>query len=143
MIEALQEGGTPALVEMLRAADGETFDREFPPWARAVALRGDPEAFIAARNPNRWRDGIPDDALASFPVPTLLVAGELEDEDDDAGKVAVMIPNGERLRLPGLGHGGACAASALTVPTARAFLDRWYGWPGTSEVGAGHGRKSE
>jgi hypothetical protein len=28
--------------------------------------------------------------------------------------------------LPGLGHGGACAASALTVPTARAFLDRWW-----------------
>ena len=37
-----------------------------------------------------------------------------------------MIPSGQSLRLPGLGHGGACAASALTVPTARAFLDRWF-----------------
>ena len=41
-------------------------------------------------------------------------------------KIAAMIPNGQRLRLPGLGHGGACQASALTVPTARAFLERWF-----------------
>jgi len=40
--------------------------------------------------------------------------------------VAAMIPNGQSLRLPGLGHGGACAASELTIPTARAFLDRWF-----------------
>ena len=71
-------------------------------------------------------NGIPDEELASFPVPALLIAGELEDEDDDAAKVAAMIPNGRSLRLPGLGHTGACAASALTVPTARAFLDRWF-----------------
>lgn len=53
-------------------------------------------------------------------------AGQLEDEDDDAAKVAAMIPSGPSLRLPGLGHGAACAASALTVPIARAFLDRWF-----------------
>jgi hypothetical protein len=73
-----------------------------------------------------WTDGIRDEELRTFPVPVLLIAGELEDKDDDAAKVAAMIPNGQRLRLPGLGHGGACAASMLTVPTARAFLDRWF-----------------
>jgi len=40
--------------------------------------------------------------------------------------VAGMLPNGESLRLPGLGHAGAAIASELTVPTARAFLDRWF-----------------
>jgi hypothetical protein len=50
----------------------------------------------------------------------------LEDEDEEVAKVAAMIPNGQSLRLPGLGHAGACATSALTVPTARAFLDRWF-----------------
>jgi hypothetical protein len=60
------------------------------------------------------------------PSRALLIAGELEDEDDEAAKVAAMIPTGQSLRLPGLGHRGACAASALTVPTARAFLDRWF-----------------
>ena len=55
-----------------------------------------------------------------------MIAGEFEDEDDDAAKIATMLPHGETLRLLGLGYGGACAASALTVPTARAFLDRWF-----------------
>ncbi|MGH2539727.1 MAG: hypothetical protein ACRDGK_04335, partial [Actinomycetota bacterium] len=51
---------------------------------------------------------------------------ELDDVDDDAATIAAMIPNGQSLRLPGLGHGGSCAASELTVPTARAFLERWF-----------------
>ena len=124
--EALRHGGTSALVDLFKIEMGETFDREFPPWAQAVTLRADPEALLAARAPEIWTDGIPDEDLRSFPVPALLIAGELEDEDDDAAKVAAMIPNGQSLRLPGLGHAGACAASALTVPTARAFLDRWF-----------------
>jgi hypothetical protein len=41
-------------------------------------------------------------------------------------RVAAMIPNGQSLRLGGLGYGGPCIASALTIPTARAFLDRWF-----------------
>jgi pimeloyl-ACP methyl ester carboxylesterase len=123
-VEVLKRGGTSALVDLFRVEDGDTFDREFPPWARPVTLRADPEALIAAQAPELWVDGIPDEDLRSFPVPALLIAGELEDEKDDAANVAAMIPNGQRLRLPGLGHGGTCAASALTIPTARAFLDR-------------------
>ena len=125
-VEALRRGGTSALVDLFKIQDGAAFDREFPPWARAVTLRADPEALLAALAPELWAEGIPDEDLRSFPVPSLLIAGELEDEDDDAAKVAAMIPNGQSLRLPGLGHGGACAASALTVPTARAFLDRCF-----------------
>jgi pimeloyl-ACP methyl ester carboxylesterase len=125
-LEALRRGGTRALVELFRKSDGDSFDREFPSWARAVTLRADPEALLAAAAPELSTDGIPDEDLKSFPVPALLIAGELEDENDDAAKVATMIPNGQSLRLPGLGHGGACSAAALTVPTARAFLDRWF-----------------
>jgi pimeloyl-ACP methyl ester carboxylesterase len=124
--EALRHGGTRELVDRFKIDMGEMVDREFPPWAQAVALRADPEALLAARLVRRTWSGIPDEDLTSFPVPALLIAGELEDEDDDTAKVAAMIPNGQSLRLPGLGHGGACAASALTVPTARAFLDRWF-----------------
>ena len=91
-----------------------------------MTLRADPEALIAARAPEIWTDGIPDGDLRSFPVPALLISGELEDEDDDAAEVAAMIPNGQSLWLPGLGHAGACAASSRTVPTACAFLDRWF-----------------
>jgi hypothetical protein len=107
---------------------GDSFEREFPPWAQAVTLRADPQALLASRRVRGTWNGITDEELASFPVPALLIAGELEDEEDEAAKVAAMIPNGQSLRLPGLGHGGACAASALTVPTAREFLDRWFPW---------------
>ena len=124
--EALRDGGTRALVDLFRIEDGDAFDREFPPWARAGTRRADPNALLAAHAPELWAEGIADEHLRSFPVPVLLIAGELEDEDGDAAKVATMIPNGESLRLPGLGHGGACAASALTIPVARAFLDRWF-----------------
>lgn len=123
-LEALRHGGTSALVDLFKSEDGDRFDLEFPPWAQAVTLRADPEALLAAQAPELWAEGIADEDLRSFPVPVLLIAGELEDKDDDAAKVAAMIPNGQSLRLPGLGHGGACAASTLTVPIARAFLNR-------------------
>jgi pimeloyl-ACP methyl ester carboxylesterase len=124
--DALRNGGTGALVDRFKIDMAETFDREFPRWAQAVTLRADPEALLAARSRERWIDGIPDEDLKSFPVPVLLIAGELEDPDDDAAKMAAMIPKGQSLRLEGLGHPGACAASALTIPTAREFLDRWF-----------------
>ena len=124
-LEALRRGGTSALVDLFKIEDGDRFDLEFPPWAQTITLRADPEALLAAQAPELWAEGIADEDLRSFPVPALLIAGELEDKDDDAAKVAAMIPNGQSLRLPGLGHGGACAASALTVPTARVFLNRW------------------
>lgn len=124
--ETLRRGGTSALVDLFREQDGAAFDREFPPWARAVTLRADPEALRAAQAPELWDEGIRDEELKSYAVPTLLIAGELEDEQDDAATMARLILNGESLRLPGLGHGGACAASGLTVPTVRAFLDRWF-----------------
>lgn len=59
-------------------------------------------------------------------MPALLVMGEFEDEAGDAGRVAAAIPHGESLVLPGLGHMGAFDRSDLVLPTARAFLDRWF-----------------
>ena len=35
-------------------------------------------------------------------------------------------PQRSELAAACLGHEGACAAAALTVPTARMFLDRWF-----------------
>jgi len=125
LISALRQEGMSALVEPMRKELGERFDREFPPALQAVTLRADPQALAAAYS-MMWVDGISDADLGSFPVSALLIAGELEDPDDDAAKIAATIPNGERLRLPGLGHEGTCNASSLTVPIARAFLDRWF-----------------
>jgi pimeloyl-ACP methyl ester carboxylesterase len=121
---ALRQGGTKALLDRMRIASGERFDGAFPPWIQDIALRGDSEALFASYS-KMWADGLDDEALRSFPVPALLIAGELEDEGDAAAGIAAMIPSGQRLRLQGLGHVGTCNACALTVPTAREFLDRW------------------
>ena len=39
---------TSELVDRFKIDMGETFDREFPPWAQAVALHADPEALLAS-----------------------------------------------------------------------------------------------
>ena len=122
--EAIRRGGMQGLVDLFREQDGEAHAREFPAWARAVTLRADPLALLAIQSRELYTEGIA--TVEGFPVPALLIAGELEDEGADAARIADMLPNGESLRLPGLGHGGACAASALALPTARAFLDRWF-----------------
>jgi pimeloyl-ACP methyl ester carboxylesterase len=124
-LAALRSGGMPAYFELVRKDEGYDLSGEFPPWMEAVFIRQDPEAMLAVQSRKQYpRAGISD--IDRFPVPTLLIAGELEDEEDDAAKIAARLPNGQRLRLPGLGHAAACTASEPTVPTARAFLERWF-----------------
>jgi pimeloyl-ACP methyl ester carboxylesterase len=121
--EALLRSGGEGLIEVFKEEEGEAFPRAYPAWAQAVTLRVDPLALLAAEA-QLTKEGLTD--RERFPVPALLIAGELEDPNDEAAVVAGMIPNGQSLRLPGLGHPEACAASGLTLPTARAFLDRWF-----------------
>jgi pimeloyl-ACP methyl ester carboxylesterase len=123
---ALRSGGTKALIDVYREEDGDAFETEFPAWAHLVTLRGDPEAFLASQARELATEGLAD--LERFPVPALLIAGEREDPADDAAKVAELIPNGQRLRIPGRGHGGAAQASEVAVPIARLFLDGWFPW---------------
>ena len=121
---ALRDGGMPGFFEVLRKDEGEDLSWEFPPWMEPLFLRQDPDALLAIQTPALYRDGVTD--LENFPVPTLLIAGELEDPEDDAAKVAGRLPKGQSLRLAGLGHAAACASAEATVPAARAFLDRWF-----------------
>lgn len=123
-LEAIRRRGMQGLVDLFREEERDAFLRELPAWAQAVFLRADPQALLAIQSRELLGEGIP--TLEGFPVPALLIAGEFEDEDDEAAVVAGMLSNGESLRLPGLGHGDACAASEFALPTARAFLDRWF-----------------
>ena len=122
-LEVLRRGGLAAVVDLY---EDETF--RFPPAVRAVMLGADPEAMIASQAAELASEGVRD--IDSFAVPALLIAGELEDPGGEATVIAGRLPHGESLILPGLGHAAACAASTLTIRTARAFLDRWFAQPG-------------
>ena len=123
-VDTLRRGGTQALIDLYRQEDGDAYDREYPPWAEAVTLRADPLALMALQDLSltSQKVSVP---VEEFPVPVLLTTGELEDADDAAARVAARLPRGQSLRLAGLDHGGACAASEHLVPVATEFLDRW------------------
>jgi pimeloyl-ACP methyl ester carboxylesterase len=118
-LEVLENQGLPALIERY---EDDAF--RFPVAIRAQMLQADPLAMIACQASELLADGVA--SLESFPVPALLIAGQREDEEGDVAKMAAMLPCGESVTLPGLGHAAACAASSLTVPIARAFLDRHF-----------------
>jgi hypothetical protein len=121
---SLLRSGDMALAVAMVEADATGAARDgfvFPPALLSVMGGCDPTA-VADCIEEMHATGI---AAAAVATPTLLIAGELEDPDDEAAVLASRLQHGERLRLPQLGHAGAGAASTLTVPTVRAFLDRW------------------
>jgi pimeloyl-ACP methyl ester carboxylesterase len=121
-LAVIRRGGIAAVIERY---EGDEY--RFPAAIRAVMLRADPQAMIASQAGELLPDGV--DKLGSFQVPALLISGQREDEEGGAVLIAGKLPHGESLTLPGLGHAAACAASSLALPTARAFLDRWFGEP--------------
>ena len=62
------------------------------------------------------------ESLPHVAAPTLLVAGELEDPEDETGKAAALMPNATRLRITGQGHINAFIKSSLVLPRVTAFL---------------------
>jgi hypothetical protein len=112
----------PALIAVFKEELGDSYSVEFPPWAEATTLTADPDALLAIHDRSLAGDGVT--SLDTLPTPTLLIAGVLDDPDDEAPTFASRLPHGESLRLPGLGHGGSCA-SPTALPPARAFLARW------------------
>lgn len=73
------------------------------------------------------------DGMASYPweharpeqitVPTLIIAGELEDPDGEAQTAARAMPNADAVILPGFGHvGGWILAATESIAAARPFL---------------------
>ena len=62
------------------------------------------------------------EGLPHVVAPTLLVAGELEDPEDETGQAAALMPNATRLRVAGQGHINAFIKSPLVLPRVRAFL---------------------
>lgn len=76
-------------------------------------------AFTEARPSWIWS---PWDALPQVSVPTLILAGELEDPDDVMSEVAASMPNATRIRIPDREHINAFLYSEFVVPRVLDFL---------------------
>ena len=57
-----------------------------------------------------------------FRTPTLIFAGEQEDEEHETERSVDLLPRGRLVRLPGVGHLGAFYRSVLVLPLALPFL---------------------
>jgi pimeloyl-ACP methyl ester carboxylesterase len=63
------------------------------------------------------------DALPQVRIPTLLLAGELEDPDDVAGEASALMAQATRVRVPEREHINAFLYSEFVVPVVLEFLD--------------------
>jgi len=93
-----------------------------PDWMKERIRATDIQQFID------WLLAWPDwnwsewESLPHVLAPTLLVAGELEDPEDETRKAAALMPNGTRLRVAAQGHINAFIKSPLVLPQVTAFL---------------------
>jgi pimeloyl-ACP methyl ester carboxylesterase len=62
------------------------------------------------------------DVLPTLATPTLFLTGELEDPDDNVGRIVARMPRGEVERLSGLGHINAFLARDRVLPRVQRFL---------------------
>jgi len=119
MVPLLREEGWAPL---LRGFDGEEATVAVPPWMREWIAATDIENFIG------WLEGMPEwdwwewDALLKLDVPTLLIAGELEDPDDSNGRAVSAMARARRARVPARGHINAFLASDVVLPHVLQFL---------------------
>ncbi|HEV3342589.1 MAG TPA: alpha/beta hydrolase [Pirellulales bacterium] len=95
-----------------------------PDWMKQRIRATDIQQFID------WLLAWPDwnwsewESLPHIAAPTLLVAGELEDPEDETGKAASLMPNGTRMRVNAQGHINAFIKSPLVLPQVTGFLAR-------------------
>jgi pimeloyl-ACP methyl ester carboxylesterase len=117
LIQRLESSGMPGLNQELEQDEGITL----PSWMREQFLATDPKVFAA--EVKGFGDG--EQVRASLSVvhaPALLLVGAAEDPEDEAAKVAALLPSGRAVTLPGVGHIGAFLASEQALSHALQVL---------------------
>jgi pimeloyl-ACP methyl ester carboxylesterase len=117
LIQLLESSGMPGLNLALEQDEGITL----PSWMREQFLATDPEVFVA--EVKGFGDGKQVRAsLSAVRAPALLLVGAAEDPEDEAAKVAALLPSGRAVPLPGVGHIGAFLASEQALSHALQVL---------------------
>lgn len=94
-----------------------------PEWMAEAFLKttkGDPEALLLILN---VFTNTPEDALSAITVPTLILAGEEDDDNGSHADLAAIIPNADHEKVPG-GH-----MSCIVKPEFGAAIADWLGKP--------------
>ena len=93
-----------------------------PQWFLDRVVATDTGPWIAYTEARPLWGWSPWDAVPRVNVPTLILAGELEDPDDVMGEVAASMPNATRVRIPEREHINAFLYSEFVVPRVMDFL---------------------
>lgn len=93
-----------------------------PQWFLDRVLATDTGPWLAYTEARPLWDWSPWDALPRVNVPTLILAGELEDPEDVMGEVAALMSSATRVRIPDREHINAFLDSEFVVPLVMRFL---------------------
>lgn len=93
----------------------------FPAWFWRQMLETDPEMFaLELLGESMWRG--PWSILHQIECPVLMLAGEMEDPEDNNRRAASVLRVARAVTFQGLGHVGAYLRSDLALPHARTIL---------------------
>jgi pimeloyl-ACP methyl ester carboxylesterase len=95
-----------------------------PQWFLDRVLATDTAPWFAYTESRPQWNWSPWDAVPRVDVPTLILAGELEDPDDVMSEVAALMPDATRVRIPDREHINAFLYSEFVVPRVMEFLAR-------------------
>ncbi|HET6910107.1 MAG TPA: alpha/beta hydrolase [Mycobacteriales bacterium] len=113
-----REHGWDKLIARFEAQEPEPI----PEWMTASIRETDVGQFIDLIESYvdwHWEEW---DALPALKAPVLFLTGELEDEDDDVGRIIKTMRHGELLRMAGFGHINAFLNTATVLPRVQSFL---------------------
>jgi pimeloyl-ACP methyl ester carboxylesterase len=117
-LAAMREKGWLYLLDEMVAAE----KLPVPQWFLDRVLATDTGPWFAYTEGRPLWNWSPWDAVPRVNVPTLILAGELEDPDDLMGEVAALMPDATRVRIPDREHINAFLYSEFVVPRVIDFL---------------------
>jgi pimeloyl-ACP methyl ester carboxylesterase len=114
----MREKGWWYLLDAMQAAE----KTPVPQWFLDRVVATDTAPWLAYTEARRLWTWSAWDAMPRIDVPTLFLAGELEDPDDVLAEAAAAMPHASRVRIPDREHINAYLASELVLPHVMEFL---------------------
>lgn len=116
--------GPPEKVMETYVAYQEQRNGPQPPAMRALQLKNDPRALMAAiKAHTEGASPKPEAVLPNIKLPCLVIVGEADPRFSSAKDSARRMPNARFVSLPGLNHGEGLTHIEMMLPPVKKFLD--------------------